>query len=92
MRFLSTLSPAADEDPVLLRFRETAEALRLAYRFNREAERYHLGGAPRAAQRQAQLAQAHARTAEGLLRTLDASGSAHTPARGPGLADPVCVA
>lgn len=89
MQFLSTLPHTPPEDPVLSRFRETAQALRLAYRYNREAERYHQGGAWRAAQRQARLARAHARTAEGLLRALDIPAQAGSES--PMTPDTACV-
>ena len=89
MPFLSSLSHTPEEDPVLTRFRETAQALRMAYRYNREAERYHMGGALRAAQRQARLARAHARNAEGLLGAQDLCAQAAS--QRPMTPDPACV-
>lgn len=58
------------EDPSLQALREVAEALRHAYQFNKQAERYHLRGAKAAALHQLSLAGRQVQRAQAQLRSL----------------------
>jgi len=60
----------ATEDPQLLVYREVADALRQAYQSNKEAERYHLRGALRAATHHSEVARRLVQQAHVQLQSL----------------------